>query len=108
MTGKAIVDAGICGFSATIAAEAPGVKETARIFLDTDCPYVKKLGEQFSIDIMDTLKHRYNSTFFKRVEAVNPPIHFFCPIISGIYQTIKIAAGIALPKDITISLNKER
>jgi hypothetical protein len=107
MTGKAIVDAGICGFSADIAAVASGVKEKARVFLETDCPYVKKLGGQFSIDIMDTLKHRYNSKFFKKVEAINPPIHFFCPIINGIYQTIKIAAGIALPKDITVNLMKE-
>jgi hypothetical protein len=107
MTGKAIVDAGICGFSADITAEALGVKETAQVYLETDCPYVKKLGEQFSIDIMDTLKHRYNSKFFKKVEAINPPIHFFCPVISGIYQTIKVAASIALPKDIAITLMKE-
>jgi hypothetical protein len=107
MKGVVDIEAGICGFSVHIEAEARDVFGSCVVSLETECKNIEKLGKRFEIDIMDTLKHGYRSVFFKRVMELTPPIHFQCAIIKGIYEAVKVAGGIALPRDIIYRIRKE-
>ena len=78
MKGIVDVDAGICGFSAHIETEAWDAFGPCTVTLATECKNLQELGNQFEIDIMDTLKRGYNSTFFKRVFELTLPIHVEC------------------------------
>ena len=102
MKGITEVEAGICGYSAHIEAEADSAFDSCRITLRTDCPNIKKIGDTFEIDIMETMKNGYCSKFRDAAS-----IHFGCAVVEGIYQAMKVAGGIALPKDIVIRLSKE-
>ena len=107
MKGIVDVDAGICGFNAYIETESQDAFGPCIVSLETECKNLQKLEKQFGIDIMDTLKNGYRSIFFKRVMELTPPIHFECAVIKGIYEAMKVAGSIALPKDIIIRIRKE-
>ena len=107
MRGKAIVDAGICGFDATVITEAQDPMGNARVLLNTECPNLSKLGECIEIDILDVVQKGCDSVSFRELNSVVPAMHCPCPVVSGIFQTVKTAAGLALPKDIHIIITKE-
>lgn len=107
MKGKAEVDAGICGFSAVIIAEAEDMMGTARVSLKTECPNLKKLGENLEVNIMDVVQKGCGSDFHKKMVEVIPVMHCPCPVTGGLFQAVKVAAGLALPKDFGTVLTKE-
>jgi hypothetical protein len=107
MRGKAIVDAGICGFDATVVTEAQDPMGNARMLLKTECPNLIKLGESIEIDILDVVQRGCDSDSFRELNSVVPAMHCPCPVVSGIIQTVKVAAGLALPKDIHIVILSE-
>jgi hypothetical protein len=107
MTGKAEVDAGICGFSAVIIAHAEDMMGNAQVSLKTECPNLKKLGESLEVNIMDLVQKGCGSDLHKKMIEVIPVMHCPCPVTCGLFQAVKIAAGLALPKDIDVVLTKE-
>ncbi len=107
MKGKAYIDAGICGFDATIVAEVQDPLGKAQVSILTECPNLKSLGESFEVEIMDIVKKGCESETFKRMIEVVPAMHCPCPVVYGVFQTVKIASGLALPKDVIASLSKE-
>lgn len=106
MKGTADVEAGICGFSAYITACAEDAFGVATVTVKTDCPNFEGL-KKFEIDIMDTMKGGYDSEIYRSIRRNTPPLHTGCAVVNGIYQAVKVAAGLALPKDIVIRLKKE-
>ncbi|KPJ87180.1 MAG: hypothetical protein AMS17_09295 [Spirochaetes bacterium DG_61] len=107
MKGKAYVDAGICGFDATVLSEAGDPLGKATVSIETECPNLKKLGASFQVDIMDVVQKGCTSETFKKLVGVIPVMHCPCPVTYGVFQTIKIAAQLALPKDVSLSFLKE-
>ncbi|HUT65537.1 MAG TPA: hypothetical protein VMZ05_05235 [Spirochaetota bacterium] len=106
MKGIADVDAGICGYSVHIEAEADDAFDICGVSVRTECPNIKEVGDTFEIDILDTMKHGYRSKFFSMIQQKTPPLHCGCALGTGIYHAMMVAGGIALPKDITIRLKK--
>jgi hypothetical protein len=106
MKGISDVDAGICGYSLHIEAEADDAFDICGVTVWTECPNIREVGDAFKIDILDTMKHGYRSKFFSMIQQQTPPLHCGCALFTGIYQAMMVAGGIALPKDITIRLKK--
>ena len=107
MKGKAYVVAGFCGFDATVVSEADDPFGKATVSIETECPNLKKLGTSFQVNIMDVVQKGCTSKTFKKVVSVIPVMHCPCPVTYAVFQTTKIAAGLALPKDVTLGLSKE-
>ena len=107
MTGKADVDAGICGFGASIVADAEDMMGSAKVSMKTECPNLKKLGELLEVDIMDLVKNGCGSGIHRQMTEVIPTLHCPCPVTGALLQAVKVAAGLALPKDIKVVLTKE-
>jgi hypothetical protein len=108
MTGKADVDAGICGFGAYIVADAEDMMGSAKVSIKTECPNLRKLGESLDVDIMDLMKNGCGSEAHKQITDAVPALHCPCPVTLALLQAVKVAAGLALPKDIKIVLTKDR
>ena len=106
MKGTADIEAGICGFTAHITADAEGAFGVSTVTVETDCPNFEGL-KTFEVDIMDMMKSGYDSEIYRSIRRNTPPLHTGCAVANGIYQAVKIAAGLALPKDIVIRLKKE-
>jgi hypothetical protein len=107
MRGRAVVDAGICGFDTRVVAEAQDPFGKARVSLETACPNLVKMGDVFEVDIMDIVQKGCRSQSFDKLTEVVPVMHCPCPVTGAIFQSVKIAAGLQLPKDIHVELTKE-
>ena len=105
MNATADVEAGICGFSAHITAQADDAFGTCIVTVKTDCPNFEGL-ERFEVDIMDMMRGGYDSVLFRTIIGNTPPLHTACAVANGVYQAVKVAAGLALPKDIAVRLKK--
>ena len=107
MKGKAYIDAGICRFEATVVTETQDPLGKAQVSIRTECPNLKSLGESFEIEIMDVVQKGCESKTYKRMIEVIPAIHCLSPVVYGVFQKVKIAAGLALTEYVTASLLKE-
>ncbi|MBN2322222.1 MAG: hypothetical protein JXQ30_00685 [Spirochaetes bacterium] len=105
MKGTADIDAGVCGFTAHITADAEDAFGVCAVTVETNCPNFEGL-ETLEIDIMDTMKKGYDSELCRFFRRNTPPLHTGCAVANGIYQAVKVAAGFALPRDIVVRLKK--
>ncbi len=102
-----VVNSGACGYAVTIRAEK-NAEGKVSISLDTDCEMVNKM--------LDDIAQLDKTAAFVRFES-NPVYrsaskhlkHAACSVPSGILKALEVAAGLNVPKDVTISfVKKER
>ena len=103
---KVTVDAGICGFSSRISAWDDG-SGLVRVDIESDCEHVNKLAREFdSMDPMSLfmVKAKDSEVFAGAARCL---AHQPCPVPIGILKAVEVAAGLALPRDVTIVVEKE-
>jgi hypothetical protein len=111
MKVSAIVDAGICGFKTKITADSEdGMNVTLRI--GSDCKTIKSLAklirEKNPINAFEELSPKEESTIL----AVCRPVLQTkgcceaCVVPAAMCKTLQVAANLALPKDVVISISK--
>ena len=103
---KAVIDAGICGFRTTCIA-TKNADGTVQLSIECGCKAVTKLAEQF--ENVDPMKEVFWRKTVPPLLAAAPQClsHPACPVPSGIIKAIEVAAGFALPKDVSIKVTKE-
>src|SRR3990172_6049364 len=102
---KATLDAGACGFKVTVRVEKTGEKRF-KVELVSPCEMIQKLGnelkerefgrEVFST-IMDSEIYMLCSKHLK---------HVSCPLPAAILKAIEIEAGLAVPRDVKMRIEK--
>jgi len=99
------INAGICGFSTTVEATDSG-KWKICLKITSDCPNIQKLAEELvEINALDEIAKRAKSTKTYEIAAKHIP-HCSCIVPSGIIKAVEVAAGLALPKNATIKMEK--
>jgi len=99
------VDAGICGFTTEITTESTDGNAVTIGFQST-CPHVVKAREQIaSVEAYTEIFRKPHET--RVYQALSPHLpHVACPLYSGFLKAIEAAAGLALPKDAHILVEK--
>lgn len=104
---RAEIDAGICGFKTTVLAQ-PNGDGTIHLQIASECKAVCKLADQ--IQDVDP----FGEAFWRRktptgIHQLAPQClsHPACPVPSGIIKAIEVAAGLALPADVSIKVSKD-
>jgi hypothetical protein len=99
------IHAGICGFTTTVRAQSEDT-QNVEISFESDCPHVSKAnGTLTQVDA-------YRELFKKPAEttvyaALSPHLpHVTCPVYSGFLKAIEAAAGMALPKDVSMKVER--
>jgi hypothetical protein len=102
---KVTVDAGICGFHTEILAESQDMN-TVSIRFESTCPHVVKARENLtSVEAYAEIFRKPHETMM--YQALSPHLpHVSCPLYSGFLKAIEVAAGLALPKDAHIGIEK--
>lgn len=101
------VDAGICGFVSIITAESQDMQKVRLVF-KTSCPNLKPLEEQGPLEI-----DAYNDAFGPVGETesygiLRPHVrHAACPVPMAMVKAVEAAAGLALPRDVQISIRRQ-
>ncbi len=105
-TGVVTVEAGVCGHQATIRAQKTE-GYNVRIEIETDCPHVQKIApEPIEADAIRQIGLRGGlPSLLDASYAVCA--HAACPVPSGIIKAVEVAAGLALPADVSMKISKE-
>ena len=102
---KVHIDAGICGFKTLVETTAnPGYKVS--IDIESDCPAIMELAENLTeVDALGEIsfKRAMPETIQKGIDYCT---HAACPVPVGIVKAVEVAAGLALPKDVSITVEK--
>ena len=95
------IDAGVCGFKTVIHAHSEDGQHVDLEF-ESACPHVMMAQEQLKrVDAFDELAKKLHETTVHQVLSKHLP-HLACPLSTGVFKAIEVAAGLALPKDVII------
>ena len=103
---KVVVEAGICGFTATIEVTKVSAHKV-RVVIVSECEMLSEMGSQLEeLDWRDALRPQGNSpvcnAVFKHTE------HAACPVPSAILKAIEVEVGMALPRDVSVRFETTR
>lgn len=102
---KITINPGICNFPIIIKAQSNDMQHVS-IHIATGCSSIQKAAQE--IAELDA----YNELFVKPDQSETYKIlskyvpHPSCPIYTGILKAVEVAAGLALPADVTITMEK--
>ena len=101
---KAEIFSGICGFNTSVETKMNGSE--CEISIESECKSIQKLAESLkSVNPFGEISFRGEGPETFRM-ASQHCAHTACPVPVGIIKAIEIAAGLALPADVTIKLSK--
>ncbi len=99
-----VVDAGVCGHSATIRAERTS-GYNVRLTVESDCAHVRSIApEPLEVDALREVATRTGlPPLLERAHLTCA--HAACPVPSALIKAAEVATGLALPKDVTIRIS---
>jgi len=100
------VQPGVCGFEAEIHATADA-DMNVHIELTSACPQVARLGEAVAkVSALGLLRQPIHETSIYQAAGA-ARCHAACPVPSAIIKAIEVAAGLALPHDVQMTITRE-
>jgi len=110
MKAKAEIDAGVCGFK-TIAVATCDDEQHVKIDIHSGCEKVRAmaaaLGEKGPVDAYQEISPAAPSIVLGAAREALKGCCAACAAPVGVFKAMQVAAGLALPKDITIRLAKD-
>ncbi len=105
---RAEIFSGICGFTTVVEARAnENDSYTVHLIVESECPAVAQLAAELGHEVNALQEFTYRAE--PRILQLAPENldHPACPVPAGIIKAIEVAAGLALPKDVTIKISKD-
>ncbi len=102
---KAIIMSGVCGFKTEVTAKK---SDGFNVLLDieSDCPAFSDLTDHLKeVDSMACIMNKVGEGAIYEACRIDCK-HSACPVPMGIIKAVEVAAGLALPKDVTVTLTK--
>ena len=103
------VDAGVCGFH-TVATVISPDNQNVSFEVQSDCEKIRAVGEHLkgkgTIDAYQEISPAREGVLMQTVRSTLKGCCVGCAVPSGLFKAMQVAAGLALPKDITIRLAK--
>lgn len=102
---RAEIDAGICGFLTTVEAEPHGPRNI-HLTIRSDCPQVQEAAPSLAtVDMLEESSAGIGRgrVYFELAQCVK---HVTCPVASGVLKAAEAAAGLALPRDVSIRVER--
>ena len=101
---KAEITSGICGFTATVETTMEG--RNCKIKIESECEAIHKLAEALpEVEPFQEISFRGEGPRTLKAGAEHC-YHPACPVPVGIIKAIEVEAGLALPADAVIKLQK--
>ncbi|MGE5223269.1 MAG: DUF6951 family protein [Omnitrophica WOR_2 bacterium] len=101
---KAEIFSGNCGYTTHVETSMDG--SACSISIQSECNAIRKLAEDLKeVEPMNEISTRRRSPVILQKGALYCT-HAACPVPVGIIKAVEIAAGLALPTDVSIRLEK--
>ena len=99
------VQPGVCGFEAEICATADEAFNV-RLQVTSACPQIQHLAQALpQVAAFDLLRRPIQETSVYQAAGA-ARVHAACPIPAAIIKAVEAAAGLALPRDVHISITR--
>ena len=106
MKGIVTINAGVCGFTTTVTADSEEMFK-ATLKIETNCPNIAKMAEELTeINPFEEIGPKGEKSNIRKSFETHGK-HGACPVPSGMVKALEVAAGLALPKDVSITVTKE-
>jgi uncharacterized protein DUF6951 len=106
-TARATIDGGICGFQTRVVAEADDDFDV-RLEIEADCPRVRSYTAGLDhLNALAELGLRHEATVLAAARDERHGACVGCVIAAGIYKTMQVAAGLALPAESRIAITTD-
>jgi len=103
---KTRVEAGICGFVTEIEASSEDSQHVS-FKVVTDCEKIKNLSEKLtSYDAYNEIRDGFDGELFKAIRSELKGCCSGCAVPVGLFKSMQVAAMVALPKNISITITK--
>jgi len=103
------VDAGVCGFRTQATAASDDGQHVA-FAIDTDCEKVSQLAAALAdrqpLDAYQEISPAGNGVFMTTVRGTLKGCCAGCAVPAGLFKVMQVAAGLSLPKDISIRISR--
>jgi hypothetical protein len=109
MRGVARVQAGVCGFVTTVTANSPD-DQMVTLEIETDCEKIAGLAEALrgkEIDAYTEIGAGFAGVVMSAVRSSLSGCCAGCAVPVGIFKVLQVAARLALPKKVAISLSAD-
>ena len=103
---KTKVEPGVCGFTADIEAEVRDY-QFVTLKVNSECENIIKISQKLKeFDAYNEIRDGFNGEFYKIIRENLKGCCSGCAIPIGLFKSMQVAAGVALPKDISIKIEK--
>ena len=103
---KTRVEAGICGFVTEIEANSEDSQHVS-FKINTDCEKIENLSEKLtSYDAYNEIRDGFDGELFKAIRSELKGCCSGCAVPVGLFKSMQVAAMVALPKNILITITK--
>lgn len=107
MKAKALIGAGVCGFSTTVTAISDDM-QSVTFEIASDCDNIKRLAEGFpEVDGYSEIGAGFEGVIYQAVRESLRGCCSGCVVPCGIFKAMQVAAGLALPAPASIEITKE-
>ena len=102
---RATIHAGICGFATHVQATPTDDPRRVTLVVESECPAIQRLAEALpgEVDPFREFSFRREPPLVLELGAAHCD-HAACPVPVGIVKAVEVAAGLALPADVTITV----
>jgi hypothetical protein len=99
------IEAGICGFTTTVKTRTEA--GIVKLHIESDCEHIQKLAAALTeVEPFREISFRGSGPVTYELARLHCA-HAACPVPTGILKAIEVEAGLALPKDVTITVTKD-
>ena len=103
---KARVEAGICGFVTEIETSSEDMQHVS-FKVETDCEKIKNLSKKLNkVDAYNEIKDGFDGELYKIIREELKGCCAGCAVPVGLFKSMQVAAMVALPKNISITITK--
>ena len=102
----ATINAGVCGFTTRVAAESDDGQHV-RFRIESDCENIRELASELpEVDAYSEIGAGFDGALFTTVRARMRGCCAGCIVPCGIFKSMQVAAGVALPAPASIVIER--
>jgi hypothetical protein len=104
---RTTIKAGVCGFRTTVAARSDDMQNVT-LSIESDCEKIRGIAEGLSapIDAYQEIGAGFDGEVYKVVLARLSGCCSGCVVPAGIFKSVQVAGGVALPAPATIDIER--
>ncbi len=101
------INAGVCGFRTSVSARSDDMQNVT-LTIESDCEKIRRIAESLSapIDAYQEIGAGFDGEVYKAVLARLKGCCSGCAVPCGIFKSVQVAGGVALPAPVTINIER--